>query len=350
MLTKTGDTSSNPPYTIGSTAEWLRYVTRLRLSVSEQERSATVSSTTEGGFLNAVSFCKDYKKNGKTPLLSFYIHRFLRYSPTYMIVLGFYAILMSYTGSGRLWPNYDTNPVCKRTWGWNLLHLNNFQNQYEQCYKPTWFYAGGMQLHIVSPLILIPLIKWPIVGYACVCVCILASSLLLFVLTVKFNLMHGFSAIAFNFSDLKTFYGRYNMYMDIIWDKPYTRLSSFLVGIAYGCYFHRKNFTKAGKSSKLSLYYGLIAFAISTWISSIRNNVGKSTWETAVHDIISSFLFCICSAWILYACSSGQGGSHPLNFRATTAIVMKVVSGYSKTSMRCAMKPLTVPPRGKLRS
>ncbi|GBM52100.1 hypothetical protein AVEN_131116-1 [Araneus ventricosus] len=96
--------------------------------------------------------------------------------------------------------------------------------------------------------------------------------------------------------------------MDIIWDKPYTRLSSFLVGIAYGCYFHRKNFTKAGKSSKLSLYYGLIAFAISTWISSIRNNVIKSTWETAVHDIISSFLFCICSAWILYACSSGQGG------------------------------------------
>ncbi|GBL74640.1 hypothetical protein AVEN_172549-1, partial [Araneus ventricosus] len=43
-----------------------------------------------------------------------------------LIVVGFYTTLLSYMGSGPVWPKYVTNPVCKDSWIWNLLYLNNF--------------------------------------------------------------------------------------------------------------------------------------------------------------------------------------------------------------------------------
>ncbi|GFW80213.1 nose resistant to fluoxetine protein 6 [Trichonephila clavipes] len=85
------------------------------------------------GFLNGYFFSLEYsKKNGRISWLNFYRKRFLRITPFHMMVYWTYTILFTYTGSGPLWPTYDTNPVCRKYWWWDLLYINNYLGVWQQ--------------------------------------------------------------------------------------------------------------------------------------------------------------------------------------------------------------------------
>ncbi|KAF8778893.1 Nose resistant to fluoxetine protein 6 like protein [Argiope bruennichi] len=209
------------------------------------------------GFLTSLYFCVEYsKKNGNISLLSFCVKRYFRY-----------------------------------------------------CLQPSWFLACSMQMHVISPLFLIALIKWPRKGYVFTGVCILGSCLVRFILIVKFNLISGCSAIVFYLSDLKAFYERFFVHVDIIWNKPHTKLSPFLVGLVLGFYLHSKNFTKSSKPNRIALFYGWMTAAILVAINFFHNNTPeKSAWETAIYDTLVSLLFYIYISRIIYLCISGQAG------------------------------------------
>ncbi|CAL1284193.1 unnamed protein product, partial [Larinioides sclopetarius] len=83
----------------------------------------------------------------------------------YYIVLGFYSTLFPFLGSGPVWPTYETNPVCKENWMWNVLLLNNLLSHKKLCLFPTWHLACEMQLFIISPIFLILLMRKPKIGY-----------------------------------------------------------------------------------------------------------------------------------------------------------------------------------------
>ncbi|GFY58014.1 nose resistant to fluoxetine protein 6 [Trichonephila inaurata madagascariensis] len=84
------------------------------------------------GFLNGYFISRYYFQNGAIPWFYYYWKKFERTAPLYAMILGFYAILFSYTGSGPVWPTYGTNPVCKESWWWNLFFINNFQSSWKQ--------------------------------------------------------------------------------------------------------------------------------------------------------------------------------------------------------------------------
>ncbi|GFY63437.1 nose resistant to fluoxetine protein 6, partial [Trichonephila inaurata madagascariensis] len=109
------------------------------------------------GFLNGYFVSRYYFQNGGIPWIYFCWKRLERTAPLSAMILGFYATLFSYTGSGPLWPTYDTNPVCKESWWWNLFFINNFQTTWEQCYIPLWHVAIDMQFHLIAPLFLVSL-------------------------------------------------------------------------------------------------------------------------------------------------------------------------------------------------
>ncbi|GFR29247.1 nose resistant to fluoxetine protein 6 [Trichonephila clavata] len=84
------------------------------------------------GFLNGYFISRYHFQNGAIPWLSYYWKKFERTAPLYAMMLGFYAILFPYMGSGPVWPTYDTNPVCKEYWWWNLFFINNLQSSWKQ--------------------------------------------------------------------------------------------------------------------------------------------------------------------------------------------------------------------------
>ena len=89
-----------------------------------------------GGLLTTFLFLKEMKKNTKylsifdyvMIVLKFYLHRFLRITPVYMIAVMITATLPSYFSSGpnklkNGWP--ESIDTCNKNWWYNLLYVNN---------------------------------------------------------------------------------------------------------------------------------------------------------------------------------------------------------------------------------
>ncbi|CAL1284184.1 unnamed protein product [Larinioides sclopetarius] len=158
------------------------------------------------GILNGFTFSRQYRgSKGKISWLSIPLRTFTKFTPMEMIVVGFFTTLFSYMGSGSLWPKYDTNPVCKKYWIWNLFYLSNFLSHEKQCIIQIWHLACLMQLQLFSPLLLIPLIKKPKIGYYLTAFVIVSSCLASFALLVKYNLVESLMIMNNVNSDLQTF-------------------------------------------------------------------------------------------------------------------------------------------------
>ena len=122
------------------------------------------------------------RRNGKFPLVPYYLHRILRLTPTYMFVLFFYWFFTMYLAQGT--PSYQVShgpnstawENCQKYWWTNLLYINNLYPQQflSQCMGWSWYLANDMQFFVISPLIIVPLYVWFTGG-------LIASSVLLLV-------------------------------------------------------------------------------------------------------------------------------------------------------------------------
>ncbi|XP_055947114.1 nose resistant to fluoxetine protein 6-like [Argiope bruennichi] len=263
---------------------------------------------TLGGLLNAFSFAQDYKKKrGNILWVRFYMKRIIRVIPLYMIVLGFYATLFPYFGSGPLWPTYATHPLCKKNWWWNLLFINNFLTARNQCMIWTWYLANDIQFYCIVPLLMILLSKWPKLGYILAGACIGGSCLSVFWVTKTLNLTIDLFRIAFHLSDMPGFIDRSFETFNYLTEKPYTRTSSYLVGILLGHYLSNRKIGNFTERNSILLCCGWIITALFTRICfSSFGNEEELLVTFAVYNGIRHLLFAAGLSWIIFACSTGQ--------------------------------------------
>ncbi|CAL1276486.1 unnamed protein product [Larinioides sclopetarius] len=263
---------------------------------------------TLGGFLNAFHFVQDYDNNrGNISWFRFYIKRIVRVAPLYMIVLSFYTTLFPYFGSGPLWPTYSIHPVCKNVWLWNLFFVNNFRTPNNQCMIWTWYLANDFQLFTLSPLFMVPLCRWPKLGYILTVICISGSCLSNFLIAKTFNLTTDIFRIGFHLSDIRGFNERSFENFNHLLEKPYTRVSSYLIGILLGHYLSRRNIAKATRMNPVFLCCGWIFSAISMWISFFAlGNAEESLLKFAVFNGMRHLLFACGISWFIFVCSTGQ--------------------------------------------
>jgi peptidoglycan/LPS O-acetylase OafA/YrhL len=120
------------------------------------------------GFLTAILFTRQVennKSNGK-PILStrlffmYYIHRYFRLTPTFMLVVLVSVNLTAYFGRGPLFPSlHGFEPEgCSKYWWTSLLYVNNLIKPDGMCLGVTWYLANDMQFHWVAPLALVPFV------------------------------------------------------------------------------------------------------------------------------------------------------------------------------------------------
>jgi len=116
--------------------------------------NATVSVDTFfmlSGMLVAYLLLRELDRSkGKLNVLNFYLHRYLRLTPVYAIILGFLATLVVYTGTGPRWSTVDTY-ACRVSWWKNLLYINGYFTD-NLCMGETWYLACDMQLFLLSPI------------------------------------------------------------------------------------------------------------------------------------------------------------------------------------------------------
>ncbi|GFY57918.1 nose resistant to fluoxetine protein 6 [Trichonephila inaurata madagascariensis] len=261
------------------------------------------------GFLVAYLFFQQAAKtDGKISWIYFYIHRFIRLTPVYMMVMGFYATLIAYLGSGPIWAFKDTDPNCQTHWWWNLLYINNFQPAVDQCMAWSWYLANDMQFYVISPLFLVTLFRWPKIGYSMIALFLSIAFISNFVLTYEYNLFTGLGNIIELADNIADFMPRWMGFFDKLYIKPYTRMSPYLVGIIVAYYLFRRKQSNAGKLNLITLTVGWIAASSMTLACIFGLYHHKQTIiEASFYNALNRTCFACGLAWVMFVCIIGQG-------------------------------------------
>ncbi|GIX78235.1 nose resistant to fluoxetine protein 6 [Caerostris darwini] len=232
----------------------------------------------------------------------------IRLTPVYMAVLGIYTFILPYMGSGPLWPRYCTHPACEKNGWYNLFYINNFVIAEKQCMLWCWYLAVEIQFYIISPLFMVLLQRSSRFGYSLIGVVTFASCLANFVITNQKNLLDG--PVRF-FQHLKEplYQDRFFRYFNLVYQKPYTRIPPYLIGIGLGYYFYTRRENKDRKNSLMFLCFGWFVTALMMGFCYLGlYNRDESAIESAVYNGLKHLFFPCGLAWIIFLCITGQGG------------------------------------------
>ena len=116
------------------------------------------------GFLTAVLFVRQVKKEQLSLrlMILYYIHRYLRLTPSFILVMFVSVYFTPYFGRGPLYPiqqGFEPDNCRNGNWWTALLYIGNFIKSDDLCLGITWYLYNDMQFHWIAPLALIPFVK-----------------------------------------------------------------------------------------------------------------------------------------------------------------------------------------------
>ena len=271
------------------------------------------------GFLVAYLTLREMKRRkGSFPFLTYYLHRILRLTPTYMFVLFFFWFVTNHLGKGPrtftiAGPESPQYQYCSSYWWTNLLYINNFYptDFNRQCMGWTWYLANDMQFFVITPLFLITLYASLPIGLISIAITLLASM--------------GVSGFIGGFYEYpaSTFYDLYKGITPdpkqptvdtTIYGKPYCRIGPYLIGILLGYIIFKNYRTTFSKQLNWIIHLALWGVAIIVGMSVVYGFYGSyHGHEVSKAGNIAYFMLArpawgVTLAIVTYVCHYGYGG------------------------------------------
>ncbi|KAI4458379.1 o-acyltransferase [Holotrichia oblita] len=221
-------------------------------------------------------------------------YRFARLSIPYLVVIGLVEVCMKwFTYNSIFAPPTMDHINCPKYWWRNLLYINTLFPDDQMCMLWSWYLSDDTQFYVLGAILLI---------LATSHFKIAAFSLVAFMLSSWITT--GYISIINNHSPssedpLALF--------DKIYDKPWTRLSPYLIGMIVGWILFKKNRRikisllanivgwLASAACLLSLVYGLYEVNLSVIAGAAYSSLSHSVWALGL-------------GWIVVACATGNGG------------------------------------------
>ncbi|XP_055859972.1 O-acyltransferase like protein-like [Biomphalaria glabrata] len=227
------------------------------------------------------------------------VHRLIRIFPCYAVLLMLGTNLMPFMGDGPRWSHEIENvKICKKNWWTNVLFINNLYDPDNMCLPHTYYLANDFQFFIMAPLVMIPLLIKPRLGFA------LIGMFLTLQIVVVSVLNEGI-----NGNVLKL---RLNEYWSLIYVKPYSRIGVYCIGLGLGYLLF--NCDRQMKFRKMFLYCGWIVSCVILfllpYITYLENREGGQQWtgtQTAIYEAFSRPAWALALSWVIFCCSTGQG-------------------------------------------
>lgn len=127
------------------------------------------------GFLTTILFVRQVEKEKRLSLrlmFLYYLHRYIRLTPTFILVVAISINLTPYFGSGPLYPTQQgfEAPQCRSQYWWtSLVYIGNIVKPDYICVPVSWYLHNDMQFHWIAPLCLIPFVikRKPIAFITC---------------------------------------------------------------------------------------------------------------------------------------------------------------------------------------
>ena len=163
--------------------------------------------------------------------LMYYVHRYIRLTGVYAVILGLMATLYRFGAYGPSSAAMELEHMeCRKTWWTNLLYVNNLHwitGYPSACMGETWYMANDMQFFLISPLFLLAMWSSVILGTVVSILALVAATIIPMVLIYQND--YPLSMLADTSGDYyKNFY--------IV---PWCRCQPYILGLLFGWLLHK---------------------------------------------------------------------------------------------------------------
>ncbi|CAG2056080.1 unnamed protein product, partial [Timema podura] len=221
-------------------------------------------------------------------------YRFLRLTVPYMFVLGLAEVSMKWFYFNSVFEPPTLDHVnCPNYWWRNLLYINTLFPVEDMCMVWSWYLANDTQFFILGAVLLILAVSHFRIA---------AFTLVTFLLSSWFTT----GIIAYHNKHMPSMDDPLALF-DKIYDKPWTRLGPYLVGMSVGWILYKtkckitmnKLVVTIGWLTSTSLFllliYGLYDAHLHPITAAAYSSLSHSAWALSL-------------SWIVVACSTGYGG------------------------------------------
>ncbi|KAL3267193.1 hypothetical protein HHI36_011329 [Cryptolaemus montrouzieri] len=123
---------------------------------------------TISGFLACYLILQEIeKRKSMINVIIIYLHRVIRLTPAYAVVLGFYCTIFVQMGDGPFWDERIgvEQERCLASWWANILYINNYVNVDQTCMFQSWYLTCDTHYFLIVPFLAYLLWKKPKVGF-----------------------------------------------------------------------------------------------------------------------------------------------------------------------------------------
>ncbi|CAF3191128.1 unnamed protein product [Rotaria socialis] len=264
------------------------------------------------GFLTTILFVRQVNKKGKLSvrlMILYYIHRYIRLTPTFLLVILISINLTPYFGHGPMYPihqGFETAGCRNRTWWTSILYVGNLVQSDDMCLPISWYLYNDMQFYWVAPLALIPfVIRRKPIGFIVVTFMIFLGigSILGIILHYPDLSLNAIEAFAPQSGP---------SFFKYVYIKPWCRISAYAVGILTGFIV-----TNTGRTFRVNIYLKYIGTILAILIGLICLFIlypdylhvpGLSRTSLIIFQTLSRTGWAISIGWLIFLCSTNQGG------------------------------------------
>ncbi|XP_046398697.1 uncharacterized protein LOC124165365 [Ischnura elegans] len=233
-------------------------------------------------------------KSNMLQFIGLMAYRFGRLTAPYLFVLGVVEVTMKFFYHNSVFEPPTLDHInCPKYWWRNILYINTLFPVKDMCMLWSWYLADDTQFYALGIIILI----------------LAVSHFRLAAVTTATFLISSWCTtafIAFQNNHVPSVNDPLALF-DKIYDKPWTRLGPYLVGMSVGWILFKTNCrirmhlgaVAAGWTLSslclLSLLYGLYGTNLSPGTAAAYSSLSHTAWALAM-------------AWVVIACSTGYGG------------------------------------------
>ena len=275
------------------------------------------------GILTAFILFKELDKCGydgtkhTITFIMYYIHRYLRLTLPYVLIMGVVISVLPYTFYGPGWATVVRAGEDCKTNGWaHLLYIHTLlkstadQNN-NTCMIVTWYLVDDMVFHWFSPLIIYPMFfaykktKRHLYGLAWWSFATLCFTFCVFYIAYT---THQPPSTATIVPGLETNY----TYHVSFYFAPWTRYQAYLVGILLGYILHHTRGKTVTIDEKVNILMWQVAFlgafGVVYGLYNVRASQEMTLFAATMYNTFQRLAWNGALAWVIFSCAKGYGG------------------------------------------
>ncbi|KAG8289170.1 hypothetical protein J6590_003508 [Homalodisca vitripennis] len=263
------------------------------------------------GILNTYVYMNKTIPTRKSTLsvLASYVHRYVRLTPAYALMILVTATWLYRVGDGPVWDRLvgHARDDCVSYWWSSLLYINNYYNPNNNCLMQSWYLAADMQLFWLSPLVLYPLGRRPRVGLVILFVLIILSIFVPFLVAYDDYIK---TPIPITFDTAKVDREMAELYLP-----THTKTIAYVIGIiaGYVLYLVKNKKIQIKLQRVTNAFLWTLAVASMAWAlfgghSLFLLDSPYSRWQSSLYIGFYRLFWSAGIAWLILACTTGYGG------------------------------------------